>query len=67
MLSYKMGFSSCGIVPGFGKSSHISLSMIVLNNRDWSEIVWLLEILCLKINLTIGFIQKIHWNALVML
>ena len=23
MLSYKMDFSSCGIVPGFGKSSHI--------------------------------------------
>ena len=22
MLSYKMDFSSCGIMPGFGKSSH---------------------------------------------
>ena len=25
MLSYKMDFSSCGIVPGFGKSSHICI------------------------------------------
>ena len=23
MLSYKMDFSSCNIMPGFGKSSHI--------------------------------------------
>ena len=42
----------------------LSLSTIVLNGRDWSEIVWLPEILHLKINLAIGFIQKpagMHW------
>ena len=26
----------------------LSLSTVVLNSRDWSEIIWLLEILCLK-------------------
>ena len=26
----------------------VSLSTIVLNSRDWSEIVWLPEILCFK-------------------
>ena len=39
--------------------------MVVLNSGDWSEIVWLLEISCFKINLAIGFIPKkpagIHW------
>ena len=44
---------------------HISLSTIVLNSRDWSEIVWLPEILRFKISLTIGFIREkpagIHW------
>ena len=43
----------------------LSLSTIVLNSRDWSEIVWLPKILHFKINLAIGFIQKkptgIHW------
>ena len=43
----------------------ISLSMIVLNSRDWSEIVWLPEVWRFKIILAIGFIQKkptgIHW------
>ena len=42
----------------------LSLSTIVLN-RDWSEIVWLLEISHFKINLAISFIQKkptgMHW------
>ena len=37
-------------------SYHISLSTIVLNSRDWSEIVWLPKISHLKINLAIGFI-----------
>ena len=32
--------------------------MLVLNSRDWSEIVWLPEISCFKINLAISFIQK---------
>ena len=36
----------------------ISLSTLVLNSRDWSEIVWLPEISCFKINLAIGFIRK---------
>ena len=36
----------------------ISLSTIVLNSRDWSEIVWLPEILRFKINLAISFIRK---------
>ena len=39
--------------------------MIVLNSRDWSDIVWLPIISHLKINLAIGFIQKnpagMHW------
>ena len=43
----------------------LSLSTIVLNSRDWSEIIWLPEILRLKINLAVGFIQKkpagMHW------
>ena len=43
----------------------ISLSTIVLNSRDWSEIVWLPKILRFKINLAIGFIWKkptgMHW------
>ena len=42
-----------------------SLSTIVLNSRDWSEIVWLHEISRFKINLAIGFIRKkptgMHW------
>ena len=45
----------------------LSLSMVVLNSRNRSEIVWLLEIRALKIKLAIGFIQKTHWNALVRL
>ena len=43
----------------------ISLSTIVLNSRDWSEIVWLPKILHLKITLAIGFIRRkpagMHW------
>ena len=43
----------------------VSLSTIVLNSRDWSEIVWLPEISRFKINLAISFIRKIptgmHW------
>ena len=44
----------------------LSLSTIVLNSRDWSEIVWLHEISRFKINLAIGFIRKkkttgMHW------
>ena len=57
MLSYKLDFSSCVIMPGFGKSLCLSLSTIVLNSRDWSEIIWLPEISRFKINLAIGFIR----------
>ena len=43
----------------------LSLSTLVLNSRDWSEIVWLPEISRFKINLAIGFIRKnptgMHW------
>ena len=39
-------------------ASTVSLSTIVLNSRDWSEIVWLPEISCFKINLAISFIKK---------
>ena len=42
-----------------------SLSTLVLNSRDWSEIVWLPEISRFKISLAIGFIRKkptgMHW------
>ena len=45
--------------------SYISLSTIVLNSRDWSEILWLPETSRFKINLAIGFIRKkptgMHW------
>ena len=45
--------------------SFTSLSTLVLNSRDWSEIVWLPEISCFKINLAISFIRKqptgMHW------
>ena len=36
----------------------LSSSTVVLNSRDWSEIVWLPEFRALKINLAIGFIRK---------
>ena len=43
----------------------ISLSTLVLNSRDWSEIVWLPKISRFKINLAISFIRKkpagTHW------
>ena len=46
-------------------SNCISLSTLVLNSRDWSEIVWLSEISRFKINLAISFIRKkstgMHW------
>ena len=49
----------------FNEGEGISLSTIVLNSRDWSEILWLPEISRFKINLAIGFIRKkptgMHW------
>ena len=45
--------------------SALSLSTLVLNSRDWSEIVWLPEISRFKINLAISFIRikpaGMHW------
>ena len=32
MLSYKMDFSSCDIMPGFGKSSHIYIHTYIHTN-----------------------------------
>ena len=49
----------------FSTILQLSLSTLVLNSRDWSEIVWLPEISCFKINLAISFIRKkpagMHW------
>ena len=49
----------------FDPTAYISLSTLVLNSRDWSEIIWLPEILHFKINLAISFIRKksagMHW------
>ena len=43
----------------------ISLSTIVLNSRDWSEIIWLPRNSHFKINLPIGLYPKkpagMHW------
>ena len=48
-----------------GFSFPLSLSTLVLNSRDWSEIIWLPEISRFKINLAISFIRKkpagMHW------
>ena len=50
---------------GYSYIQNISLSTIVLNSRDWSEIVWLPKISHLKIDLAIGFIRRkpagMHW------
>ena len=50
---------------GIGNARRLSLSTIVLNSRDWSEIIWLPEISRFKINLAISFIRKkpagMHW------
>ena len=46
-------------------SHRISLSTLVLNSRDWSEIIWLPEISRFKINLAISLSEKkpagMHW------
>ena len=56
----------CSLIPMRAKNIlYVSLSTLVLNSRDWSEIVWLPEISRFKINLAIGFIRKkptgMHW------
>ena len=52
-------------VPTYVAIDDVSLSTLVLNSRDWSEIVWLPEISRFKINLAISFIRKkpagMHW------
>ena len=54
-----------GIIGALKPKPYASLSTIVLNSRDWSEIVWLPEISRFKTDLAIGFIRKklagIHW------
>ena len=44
---------------------YISLSTVVLNSRDWSDIIWLLRNSHFKINLPIGLYPKkpagMHW------
>ena len=53
------------MLPIVSVSLFLSLSTLVLNSRDWSEIVWLPEISRFKINLAISFIRKkpggMHW------
>ena len=69
---YRFSYVSSGEIISTVKLQHwiasyinISLSTIVLNSRDWSEIVWLPKILRFKINLAIGLYSKktagIHW------
>ena len=52
-------------LPPRSPCNSLSLSTLVLNSRDWSEIVWLPEISRFKINLAINFIRKnpagMHW------
>ena len=47
------------------ESTPLSLSTIVLNSRDWSEIIWLPKNSYFKINLPIGLYPKkpagMHW------
>ena len=44
----------------------ISLSMVVLNSRDWSEIIWLPEISCFTNQPCNGlYPKKTRWNSLV--
>ena len=57
-INYMSIFSTVSGVYTVCLCVNISLSTIVLNSRDWSEIVWLPEISCFKINLGIGFIRK---------
>ena len=49
-------FKACNILYGTKVSYELLLSTIVLNSRDWSEIIWLLKICTLKINLA-----GMHW------
>ena len=43
---------------------NFELSTIVLNSRDWSEIVWLPKISRFKNQICNGLYPKTHWNAL---
>ena len=53
------------MISAINYNMQVSLSTLVLNSRDWSEIVWLPEISRFKINLAISFIRKklagMHW------
>ena len=43
---------------GYWLDDQLSLSTIVLNSRDWSEIIWLPKNSHFKINLPIGLYPK---------
>ena len=47
---------SCDLVLQANSLDKLSLSTLVLNSRDWSEIVWLPGISRFKISLAISFI-----------
>ena len=47
-----------GHLESAGNMAALSLSTVVLNSRDWSEIIWLPEISCFKINLAIALSKK---------
>ena len=52
MLSYKMDFSSCGIMSGFGKSSHILSTSV-----KFLTMACTLSIVCIKVRCVF---QQIH-------
>ena len=52
------GFEQINPMYGIDPVSCLSLSTIVLNSRDWSEIIWLPKNSHFKINLPIGFYPK---------
>ena len=64
LLSYfivkiiKEGIVNKAIILTMNSIKSSSLSTIVLNSRDWSEIIWLPEISRFKINLAISSIRK---------
>ena len=65
ILFYSALLASCNIVAIALYETAVSLSMIVLNSRDWSEIIWLPRNSHFKINLPIGLYPKkpagMHW------
>ena len=62
---------TCSKAPGFWMVEHqliplIWLSTVVLNSRDWSEIIWLPKTLRFKNQPSNRLhLKKTHWNAVV--